>query len=358
MRRYFTRLVGINAFICTVFGLVFGVPIRQMVAGLLIGLSFGIVTGLLIEMIFRRWQGRWLYRRRLLFLIVLEALLLLYVMMPAYLAYFGLRPLRVPVTEMPAELVGIAEEVSVQTSDGIALDGWYIPPENGVAIIALHGLGGNRLELLPHARFLMAQEYGVLMMDMRAHGESGGETFVDSWNAPVDVGAMVDFLQARQEVERIGALGLSVGAISILHAGAENEAIEVFIADGTGVGAVEDLLDPLIPHPAIAWLLVPDYWTSYRFLELFSGMDAAPALREQVRRIAPRPILFIAGADSMWEPELARKYASSAGDSAEVWVIPDTGHIAGVHNVPDEYAARVVSFLDAALIDEIEGTEE
>lgn len=342
------RLIIINTIICAIFGALFAVPIGRLEVGLVVGLVFGFVTGLLVEGIFRRWQGRWLYRRRMLFLVLLEVLLLLYILMPAYLAYFGMRPARLPVTAMPPELVGLAEEVSLQTSDGISLSGWYIPPQNGAAIILLHGGGSNRMGVLPHALMLVEEAYGVLMMDMRAHGSSGGEVFADGWHSPIDVGAMVDYLQTRSEVDHIGALGLSMGAVSILHAGAEIEAIEAFVADGTSVAAVEDLLDPLTPHPGIAWLLVPDYWMSYRFLSLFTGLAPAPAMREQVKRIAPRPILFIAGEESMWEPELAAKYALSAGASAQTWVIPDAEHIAGIFTAPDEYAEQVLTFLNAA----------
>jgi pimeloyl-ACP methyl ester carboxylesterase len=352
MRRYFTRLVIINALICAVFAAVFAIPIGRLEAGLVAGLAFGILIGLLVEAVFQRWKGRWLYQRRLLFLVLLEVLLTLYVLMPAYLAYFGLRPARIPVTAIPDELVDIAEEVTLETRDGIFLSGWYIPSQNSAVIILLHGLGSNRLGVQSHAHMLIEQGYGVLMMDMRAHGTSGGEIFADGWNSATDVSAMVEYLRARADVEHIGALGLSAGAVSILQAGAEDEAIEAFVADGTGVAAAADLLDPLTPHPAIAWLLVPDYWMSYRFTALFSGLDPAPPLREQVRRIAPRPILFIAGAESMWEAELATKYAASAGDSAEVWVVPNAGHIAGIHIAPDEYAVRVLGFLNAALLEE------
>lgn len=351
MRGYITRLVVINALICAVFGALFTIPIGRLEVGLIGGLLFGVTSGLFIELTFRRWKDRWLYHRRLLFLVLLEVLLTLYLLLPAYIVYFNLRPARLPITEMPPELINIAQEVALSTSDGITLSGWYIPPQNGAVIIALHGLGSNRLGVLPHTLMLAEQGYGVLMMDMRAHGASGDEVFADGWNSAVDVRAMVDYLQSHPEVEHIGALGLSAGAISILHAGAAIEAIEAFVADGTGVAAIEDLLDPLIPHPAIAWLLVPDYWMGFRFTGLFSGVQPLPSLREQVRSIAPRPILFIAGAESMWESELAAKYALSAGAAADVWVIPDAGHVAGIFTDPNEYTVRVLAFLDAALIE-------
>jgi hypothetical protein len=239
MRGYFTRLVVFNAIICAVFGAVFAIPIDRLELGLIAGLIFGVVSGLIIEIIFRRWKGRWLYRRRLLFLVLLEVLLTLYIFMPAYLAYFSMRPLRVPVAEIPAELADTAEEVALQTSDGVTLAGWYIPSQNGAAIIALHGGGSNRLGVLPHALMLGEQGYGVLMMDMRAHGASSGDVYVDGWHSPIDARSMVEYLRS-QGVERIGAIGLSAGAISILHAGADIDAIEAFVVEGTGAPTAED----------------------------------------------------------------------------------------------------------------------
>lgn len=351
MRRYLTRLVIVNALISAFFAAIFAAPIGRVEVGFIAGFVFGLAAGLLVEVIFRRWQGRWLYRRRLLVLVLLEVLLVLYLVLPAYFAYFSLRPARIPVTAIPDVLAGRVEEVSMRTSDGISLSGWYIPAQNGAVIITLHGMGSNRLGVLPHAQMLMENDYGVLMMDMRAHGSSGGEIFAEGWNAPVDMAAMVAYLHSRPEIRQIGALGLSAGAVSILHTGAQNEAIGAFVADGIGVGAASDLLDPLTPHPAVALLLVPDYWTSCRFTALFTGLEPAPPLRDQVKRIAPRPMLFIAGEESNWEPELAAKYAASAGDAAEVWVIPQTGHIAGVRTAPEEYRTRVIGFLNAALLE-------
>ncbi|MBK8022184.1 MAG: alpha/beta hydrolase [Chloroflexi bacterium] len=350
MQRLISRLVVINAVICAIFGILFALPVNRPEIGLIIGLLFGILNGLLIESVFRRWKGRWLYQRRLLVLVLLEVVLLLFLIFPAYIAYLSLRPSRVPVAALPTDLLDSAEDVLLQTQDGTSLSGWYLPSTNGAAILALHGFGGNRLEVLPHARLLNQQGYGVLLMDMRAHGASGGEIFADGWNAVGDAHVMVDYLRARPQVNRIGALGLSSGAISIIHAGAAIDSIEAFVAEGTGVAAVEDLLDPLIPHPAIAWLLVPDYWMSFRFTALYTGLAPMPPLREQVGHIAPRPILLIAGAESMWEPELAAKYAHSAGASADVWVIPNAGHIAGISSAPEEYAERVLGFFGAALL--------
>jgi pimeloyl-ACP methyl ester carboxylesterase len=282
--------------------------------------------------------------------VVLEVVLTLYVLIPAYVAYFGTYIERIPVSAMPTDIAEIATPVAIQTMDGNTLRGWYVPSQNGVSIIALHGQGANRLGVLLHARLLAAHGYGVLMMDLRSHGESDGQIASEGWTASQDVGAMLTFLQAQPDTERIGGLGLSTGAITLLHAAAEFEVIEAIVADGTGVGDIPDLFDPLTPHPAVAWMLVPQYWLSYEFRELFSGFEKPPALRNQAEQIAPRPVLYIAAANSMWEAELAAKYVAAANGNAEMWVVPDAGHIEGIQIAAGEYERRVIEFFDAALL--------
>ncbi len=59
------------------------------------------------------------------------------------------------------------------------------------------------------------------------------------------------------------------------------------------------------------------------------------------------PILLIVGqaADEI----LASRYFRSAAPSIEVWELPDTPHIESLGRHPDEWQARVLGFLDAAL---------
>lgn len=349
MRGWITRPVKFNVVICGLISTGFGLPPLKILSYLLGGLLFGLVTGLATEVLLKRFEGRWLYKRRLFLLIGVESLLLLYLFIPIYLAYFSVHPFFRTFPTLPDDLK--VEIVTLNTGDGIKLQGWYLPSENGAAIIALHGSGGNRASVLPHARILAQNGYGVLMLDMRAHGESEGNQ-AGSWNADIDFDAAINYLQTRPDVEpnRIGAIGLSDGAKSILYGGEPFTAVRAFVVDGVGVGTVNDLLNPLTPHPLLAPLLIPEYWVAEYFIARFSDVEKGQSLRETVQDIAPRPILFIAGGDSNWEFELADKYAQSAGETADVWLVPNTGHIGAVDTHPEEYEQRVVNFFDEALL--------
>ena len=90
-------------------------------------------------------------------------------------------------------------------------------------------------------------------------------------------------------------------------------------------------------------------WMTDRFGELLSGARAAPPIREQVKRIAPRPILFIAAGRADYEISIAHRYAENAGPSAQVWEIPEADHVGGIFARPGEYQQRMFDFFDANL---------
>ena len=122
----------------------------------------------------------------------------------------------------PADQLGVPhEDVSLETSDGLDLEGWYVPSRNGAAVVVFPGRNGPQR----HARMLVDHGYGVLLFDRRGEGGSEGEPNAYGWGGDRDVHAAVDFLQRRPDVEpdRIGGLGLSVGGEVLLEAAAETD---------------------------------------------------------------------------------------------------------------------------------------
>ena len=72
---------------------------------------------------------------------------------------------------VPADRLGVAhEDVRFTTSDGLELEGWYVPSRNGAAVIAFPGRNGPQQQ----ARMLARHGYGVLLFDRRGEGRSDG----------------------------------------------------------------------------------------------------------------------------------------------------------------------------------------
>jgi len=96
------------------------------------------------------------------------------------------------------------------------------------------------------------------------------------------------------------------------------------------VGALEQLL--IREQLAIADLLTP--------------APQPVGLRAAVARIAPRPVLLIAGAG---EAAVLRAYADGAPGDVEVWDVPDAPHIGALATHAQEWRTRVLAFLDRSL---------
>jgi alpha/beta superfamily hydrolase len=239
-----------------------------LAAGLVLGACFGWA----VEALFRRWGFSPKKALRLFILVLLSlALVVVFGVVPTYAAYWGVRPVHGPPKVTP-QTMGLAfEDVILQTADGLRLTAWYLPSQNGAAIIALHGFNGNRSSCLVHAFSLVKAGYGMLLVDMRAHGESQGALFND-WDTYQDALAGVRYLQSRPDVDpgKIGGIGLSSGASALLYAAAETPDLRVLILDGAPLGQTGDALDPLLPYARQFFFMTPLNWMYFQMSAVFS----------------------------------------------------------------------------------------
>jgi uncharacterized protein len=50
------------------------------------------------------------------------------------------------------------------------------------------------------------------------------------------------------------------------------------------------------------------------------------------------------------EENADQRIQAGSPDTVDPWVVPDTGHAAALRTQPEQWAARVIGFLDAALL--------
>jgi len=275
-------------------------------------------------------------------------------------AYFGVSyfmargftyPRRLPVCcATPADMGYPYEDASFVTQDGVTIRGWWLPSQNGAAVIVLHPMASNRLGALAHAKLLAQHGYGSLVIDLRAHGESGGERLTFGGSEYLDVRGAVDYLLGRPEVDpgRIGVLGLSLGANFGILAAAHDDRIAAVVADAPGATVFRDWPRPASVSDA---LYVPFDLMFFFYLRRFGGVAEPVAIRDAIAQIAPRPILLMGGATpgSTLEQRSVAQFFAAASDPKEMWIIPNTQHLAGLQTQPAEYGARVIDFFDRYL---------
>jgi uncharacterized protein len=252
---------------------------------------------------------------------------------------------------VPTANLGTAyEKVSFTTSDGLRLEGWYIPSRNGAAVVAFPGRSGPQ----KHARMLARNGYGVLLFDRRGEGASEGDSNLFGWGGEKDIQAAVEFLRSRPEVEpgRIGGIGFSVGAELMLQAAAQSDSLAAVVSDGAGTRSLSEDLDD-IPSPG-KWIGFPFLATKTAAVTLFSDTAPPPNLTDLVPRIAPTP-LFLIWAPSSGGEDMNPTYYRLAGRPKAIWAIPEADHIQGITARPEEYERRVIDFFDRALLSKGEG---
>ncbi|MGA8555729.1 MAG: alpha/beta fold hydrolase, partial [Candidatus Acidiferrales bacterium] len=183
---------------------------------------------------------------------------------PGILHPANLDPQRLQQTEqMLARTDATRKDFSVRTPDGVELHGWKIhpPAANGDWILLFHGLSDNRTGTLGHAEFLLRHGYSVVMIDSRAHGQSGGDMATYGWKERHDVVAITNALYSTENVRSLYALGVSMGAAIDL----QSAAVEPRIAAVSAEDSFETLRE-----------------VSYDY----AGLDMSPLLGKTLFRLA------------------------------------------------------------------------
>lgn len=122
------------------------------------------------------------------------------------------RPVR-DVSFTPADLDLEYEDVTFRASDGVALNGWYVPAaKSRLTILFCHGNGGNIMHRLDSVNLFHSLGLGCFIFDYRGYGKSEGRpTEIGTYR---DVQAAYEWLTQTKRVppEQIVLFGRSLGA--------------------------------------------------------------------------------------------------------------------------------------------------
>lgn len=240
------------------------------------------------------------------------------------------------------------ETVTLTAQDGIQLQGWYRPPDNGAVIILLHGAGGTRESMRAYAAALAKHGYGILALDLRGHGESQGKTNRLGWQGTLDVGAAVTFLQGHPDVQRIGGLGSSMGGEVLLGAASTYPAIEAIVADGATRRCTEEYFaletNRSIVHSFTAQVM-------YLTVQLLSGTQPPSPLLDSMIEAASTRFLLIAAGQNALETAFNQHFANVLGSRADLWTVAGATHTGAFGLDLQTYEQRVTDFFQAELLD-------
>lgn len=224
--------------------------------------------------------------------------------------------------------------VRIPASNGTDVHGWLVYGKGGNgAVLLVHSIRSNRVEMLSRARFLSELGYHTLLIDLQAHGETPGSRITFGARESENVEAAVNFLRTTFPNERIGAIGVSLGAAAIVLARHDLRLSAVILESlhPTLEEAVENRLK----------LFLGEYGTFFLPLLLFQitlFTDTPIDQLSPIERInnLNSPLLIISGTkDKHTTPPETERLFAAAREPKELWIVPGAGHF-NMH----EYAGR------------------
>jgi pimeloyl-ACP methyl ester carboxylesterase len=247
-------------------------------------------------------------------------------------------------TDLPVEPVQITVNSKSGDTD-TPVHGWLVRGVRGRGLVLLvHSIRSNRVEMLSRARFLNEQGYGALLIDLQAHGETSGARITFGARESEDVQAAVAYLRNNFPRERLGAIGVSLGAAAIVLAKPplRLDAVVLESLHPTIQEAVENRLRLHLGQfgPLLAPLLL--YQISLRLhipREELNPINHIGDLRA--------PLLLISGTDDRHTTvaETERLF-EAARPPKELWIVPGGGHFNMHTYAGKEYENRISDFLE------------
>lgn len=243
------------------------------------------------------------------------------------------------------------EDFPVTAPDGALLRGWKVRPEspNGAWVLLFHGVADNRVGTIGQSEILLGAGYGVVMMDQRAHGESGGEMATYGWLERGDTRAVLDALVASEHPAHIFALGESMGAGIALQSAGVDPRIEAVAAEAPFANLREASYDyaGLQEYPLLGkTLFAPGAWVMLYRGGRIAGFSPSGVSPERAVAARNFPVLLICDEKDTTLPcrHAKRIYAAARGPKS-LWVVPGAFHTAALGFAPEEFRRRVLEFL-------------
>jgi len=245
------------------------------------------------------------------------------------------------------------EEVCFSSFDGKKLYGWWVQSSSEKpTIIILHGVRGNRTNMVRFCIALCQANYNVLVFDGRAHGASEGDFVTYGYHECKDVEAAIKFLETEKGVdpEKVGLLGLSMGAAISLQVAAKNKKIKAVWADSPFASLRRvslEYMSALTHLPET--VLKPIAWSTFTVANRRGNFDIDHV---EPLKVAPQidcPVFLVHGAkDELISYRHSQRIYEALNTDKHLWILPDANHTGCFKRGGKDYNQRMINFFQSA----------
>jgi hypothetical protein len=203
-----------------------------------------------------------------------------------------------------------ARDVAIDTSDGLRLTAWLVPPpaaDRRMAVLVAPGNGGNRAGRAPLARALAAEGLTVLLLDYRGYGGNPG--------SPTEAGLARDVRAGRDALRR--------------ETGLPDDRI-LYFGESLGAAVVAELATE---HPPAGLVLRSPFVDlaavgreHYPFLPVRALLRDRYPVAEHVARVAAPTVVVYGTADSIVPARQSEQVAQRAAGEVRTAAVAGADH--------------------------------
>ena len=244
------------------------------------------------------------------------------------------------------------EDIYVTSRDGLRLHAYYIPAaeKSDKLVLVHHGFTSAAKHNSVHAKFFHEMGYEVILLDLRAHGESEGQYVGFGILDRFDTLKWIEYINGRFGTEiSIVLHGTSMGAATVLMALGLPEVrdrVSAVIADCAYTSPAEVFAHVMerdyhiSPFPIVqANELMEKHNVGYRFDE-YSTIDALHDNKDI-------PVMFIHGAEDSFVPtSMSFENYKACETKKKLLIVEHAGHASSVFENTELYESAEREFLE------------
>lgn len=248
-----------------------------------------------------------------------------------------------------------AQDVAVESFDGLTLRGKWIPAEHPKAtIILFHGYRSHYLvDFAGIFSMYHAMGLNLLLVRQRAHGASDGKFITFGVRERKDVVSWVEFHNRTHGMDNVFLGGMSMGASTVLFAAGEDLPANVRgITADCGFTSPYEILSEVIrkqynlpPKPVLPLV---NFWT-----KRLAGFDIKECDTRDILSRTAIPVVMIHGTGDDFVPcQMSKDGFSACGSEKELILAEGAGHGRSYLFEPDRITESLVAFFNRHISNE------